>query len=387
MYGVPCLLFTIDGDEARGSGRTVGQIVVLHDVTELRDAVESLTEAERRYRELTELLPLPVFELDAELRVTFANRALHDSTGYDASDLARGFAAVDLVAPADRERAEASIGALLGGVAVAVQEYEIVRKDGSAFPGEVHSSPVVRGGRVVGLRGVIVDLTERKAQEAAREEHLSLISHDLRNPITVAAGHAEWLQRRLADRGLGREAFSAEIALKSARQASAMIRELVDVARLEAGKLATRPVPVDVGEFVAEVVERSVPIEDRSRVRCEVAPDLLFALDPDRIERVLANLVGNALRHSPDGASVVVRAGREAGGLAVTVADRGEGIAAADLPHLFDRYYQSASRQASTEGLGLGLYIARLIVEAHGGEIAATSAPGEGATFRFRLPG
>ena len=370
-----------------GFGRIAGRIVVFHDVTDLRAAVEGLREAERRYRELTELLPVPVFEMDERLIVTFANRALYDALGYDESDLARGFRASDGIAPADRERAATAIRALFAGERPPIQEYEYVRKDGSTFPTVVHSSPVVRDGRIVGLRGVVVDLTESKAQEAAREEQLSLISHDLRNPIAVAAGHAEWLQRRLAAQGLVREAQSAEIALKSARQASAMIRELVDVARLESGKLAIRPLNVDVGGLVAEVVARAVPPEDRPRVRCEVPSDLPFSLDPDRIERVLANLVGNAIRHSPPDAEVVVQVARENGSLVVSVADRGEGVDPADLPRVFDRYYQAAAGRQSGDGLGLGLYISRLIVEAHGGEIAASSVPGEGATFRFALPG
>jgi signal transduction histidine kinase len=161
-----------------------------------------------------------------------------------------------------------------------------------------------------------------------------------------------------------------------------MLRDLADSARSEGGHLELATRPVDLRDFLAELLEASDGVLDAARVDNEVPAGLPAVLaDPDRLDRIVVNLVGNALKYSHG--RVVVQAVREGGAVRVSVADRGPGIAPDDLPRIFERYYRGQRHEG--EGLGLGLFIVRKLVEAHGGRIWAESRPGEGSTFTFTL--
>jgi signal transduction histidine kinase len=162
-----------------------------------------------------------------------------------------------------------------------------------------------------------------------------------------------------------------------------MLRDLSDAARAEGSGIELEVRPVPLRPFLAELLELSEGALEAQRVENAVPQDVPPVLaDPDRLDRILANLVGNALKYSRD--RVVVAARPDAGQVHVSVADRGPGIAETDLPRIFDRYYRGQRHEG--EGLGLGLFIVRKLVEAHGGRIWAESRPGEGSTFTFTLP-
>ena len=250
------------------------------------------------------------------------------------------------------------------------------------------SAAPIRGpdGRLLGAVAVLSDITQLHQLERSREEFVSLISHDLRQPLTVITGTSQWLQHRLAAAGLEREATTAERMLKSGRRMAAMIQDLVESTRLEAGKLEMRREPTDLLRLLLDLTGRVGTPEDQARLRLEVPDPLPPVLaDQGRIERAIVNLATNALKYSPRERPVVIRASAGERAVTVAVADQGIGIAAEDIPRIFERYYRAETGQA-TEGLGLGLYITRLIVEAHGGKLWVESQLGVGSTFSFTLP-
>ena len=224
--------------------------------------------------------------------------------------------------------------------------------------------------------------------ERAREDYLHAISHDLRSPLTAVLANAQLLRRMQADREApAGERRCAEAVEASAQRMGSMIRDLVDAARLEGGELQLERAHVDLAALVGSWLARTGDERIRARVTLEPAPDLPPAdADPERVERVVANLISNALKYSPDDAPVLVSIRREADELLVTVRDRGVGIAPEELGHLFQRYGRTRAGRGRADSLGLGLFIVKQIVEAHGGRVWVDSTPGEGSTFGISLP-
>lgn len=234
-------------------------------------------------------------------------------------------------------------------------------------------------------------LAEAAQQEReSMEEMLHLISHDLRNPLSGIHGRAQLLQGLLKELEPSSTARrSADAIVASARRMNAMIQELVESTRLESGRLEMHKEPIDLLDAVCELVERVGTPEDRARIQVESAgPSPTLLADPDCIERVIVNLTTNALKYSPAESAVIIRIEQSEDEVVISVTDQGAGIPPEHLPHIFERFYRVTGGKgvAEAEGLGLGLYIARLIVEAHGGRIWADSEVSKGSSFHFALP-
>jgi signal transduction histidine kinase len=236
-----------------------------------------------------------------------------------------------------------------------------------------------------GLAIYFQDVTELREMEQAREDFLRAITHDLRNPLTSVLGTAQMLLRH-ADRPEA-VARQAETIAGSARRMNMMLGALVDSLRIEAGRMTPSLEPASVKSLLLDLDERTGGDEQRGRVRIELPEDLPVVLaDPGMVERILANLVSNALKYGREGADVVVRAARREGEVVISVVDEGPGIAPEHLPRIFERYHRIAGDQGRRDGLGLGLYITRGLVEAMGGRIWVESRLGEGSAFHFTLP-
>lgn len=226
---------------------------------------------------------------------------------------------------------------------------------------------------------LVVTIRQLRHTTEQREDLLRAVSHDLRNPLQIVVLQAQRLQRSADERS---RRPSAAI-LAASRRMDRMLRDLSDAARSETGAIELAPRPVPLRPFVAELLDQSDGAMEAQRVENAVPEDVPPVLaDPDRLDRILANLVGNALKYSQE--RVVVHARPDGAHVHVSVSDRGPGIDGEDLPRIFDRYYRGQRHEG--EGLGLGLYIVRKLVEAHGGRIRAESRPGEGSTFTFTLP-
>jgi PAS domain S-box-containing protein len=229
----------------------------------------------------------------------------------------------------------------------------------------------------------------KQSQQAtrARDEVLAVVSHDLRNPLNVISLGATYLLKHLPQ---GEETASwrkqGELIRRSADRAVRLIQDLLDVAKVESGRLSLEREAVAVGGLLDEAIELHRPLAEAHGLRLEreEEPGLPAVwVDRVRVLQVFSNLIGNAVRFTPEGGRVTVRARREGARVAFHVSDTGKGIAPEHLPRLFDRYWQV---QRSVEGAGLGLPIAKGLVEAHGGHIQVESAPGQGSTFSFTLP-
>ena len=235
--------------------------------------------------------------------------------------------------------------------------------------------------------------SERRARAEAeealrtRDQVLRIVSHDLKNPLHTIGMSAQLL----AEDGLPAEARAAQVGviIRTVRRADRMVRDLLDAARLQTGHaLAVSPEPVAVHTLLDEAVEalRGQARERGQALECAPRPGTRRVLaDRDRVLQVFSNLIGNAVKFTPDGGTVVVREEADADGwVRFSVQDTGPGIAEEDVPNLFRPFWQA--RDTASLGSGLGLSIARGIVEAHGGRMEVRSRPGAGSTFSFTLP-
>jgi len=232
---------------------------------------------------------------------------------------------------------------------------------------------------------LLQDLTEIKGLQTMRREFVGNISHELRTPLASIKAIAETLPA-VADRNEARgflEKISGEV-----DRMTQMVNELSELSRIETGGVPLVITPVDLNKLVAEVNERMRPLAERKGVILEQLtaaglPEV--PADASRLQQVVGNLVHNAIKFTPAGGRVTVAVRQEGDNLVVEVRDSGIGIAAADIPHIFERFFK-ADRSRSGGGTGLGLAIARHLVRAHGGDIRVQSEEGRGSVFSFTLP-
>jgi PAS domain S-box-containing protein len=231
-----------------------------------------------------------------------------------------------------------------------------------------------------------------KAQELNRFKNdiVNAVSHDLRTPITSIIGYTELLQDELEAQANEKPLAYLEQIQSSTKRLSVLVDDLLDFARIEAGAFRLDPREADLNAVIAEVRDGFYPqaLEKRIEIRSEL-PDapLVCRFDPNRIGQVLTNLIGNAIKYTEPGGTITVRATANAAKIHVEVVDTGIGISADALPYVFEKFYQvDPSVRPSAGGAGLGLSIAKALVDAHGGVIGARSSLGAGSTFWFTLP-
>lgn len=243
------------------------------------------------------------------------------------------------------------------------------------------------GAEFATLAGTYNMLADRlEAIEATRRQMLADLAHELRTPVATIDAHLEAIEDGVRDL----DSDTVTVLRSSTQRLRRLAEDIGAVSHAEEGNLRLDPRPVDAATLVVTAADAARDRYDREGVRLDVDPQPSgrVNVDPDRIGQVLANLIDNALRHTPEGGRVTVSCRRVGHWVEYAVADTGAGIAADHLPHLFDRFYRvDSARDRTHGGSGIGLAIAKALIEAHGGGISVASAgPGQGSTFSVRLP-
>ncbi|MGZ3332701.1 MAG: ATP-binding protein [Gemmatimonadaceae bacterium] len=239
-------------------------------------------------------------------------------------------------------------------------------------------------------RAAVYDSEREKRQQAevlarAREDVLGIVAHDLRNPLNLISTTTEFLlEDTLAPADRTRLLTNAG---RAAKQMNRMIADLLDTVRLQTGRLSLQLEDVPVETILQQLEETFRPVAESHHVQLEIerlTEKFAVRADPLRVSQILGNLVGNALKFTRKDGLVTVRTSRDESRARFEIIDMGPGISASDLPHVFDDFWQA--RRGDQRGVGLGLAIAKALVEAHGGTIGVTSEDGEGSTFTFTIP-
>ena len=277
----------------------------------------------------------------------------------------------------------------LNDLPVESTEFVLVQPGGSEVPVRVDAA-IVRsaGGDVSGVVVVYEDLTTTKELERQREEWMSLVAHDLRQPVTIITGFANLLARQIQSHSNADEARAIGHLLTASRRLNHMISDLLDVSRVESRRLRLKPNRMDLLRIIQDVAKRfgeppgapviTVTSDD------EIPP---IVADFERIEQVLTTLLSNAATYGEPDSQIQIDVRLREAEVETAVRNHGPGILAEELPRIFTRFYRaSGGRSGMRQGLGLGLYISKGLIEAHAGRIWAESAPGDATTFFFTLP-
>lgn len=320
---------------------------------------------------------MPVHRLREDRRVIDAALAGRRPEGYETDRLRQDGTQIRVwltVSPMEDE-----VGAILG-VATIVQEVAAGRSgrvEGVSRASRFEESATAQA--LVRERQISARMRE---MDRLKDEFLSTVAHELRTPLTALSGFAEIVARDEALDDDTRRHFVDQIGQR-AQEMLAMIDQLLDFSRLQAGKVAIGSEPVELEDAVAATVVSLTAALSGHHLDLGAPLGVPVKADLGALERILSNLLTNAAKFSPPGSTIHVRAWRDGPQAVVSVRDEGIGIAPDDLPRVFERYYQGSGGQAGT---GLGLSIARRYVELLGGTISVSSEPSKGATFSFRLP-
>lgn len=334
-----------------------------------------------------------VMILDADGQVGVFNRALTRMTGWDAED-ALGRPATEVLALRDRQGNPVALpelppqrtSAAEGRVSV---EGNVVRRGGPPITVGVTATPLYEDeGALARVILNVVDITRFRQAEELKSTFVSVVSHELKTPVALIKGYAETLRREDADWDGETMQESLGVIAEEADHLTHLIDSLLEASRIQAGGLKLEPTDVHMPRLAERVVDG---FQTQTRVHTfelDFPPDFPPVWgDPERLREVMSNLVSNAVKYSPDGGTVWVGGRIDQTGTTIYVADQGMGIPPEEQSRIFDRFHRVESGlHRSTEGTGLGLYLVKAIVEAHGGRVWVESAPGRGSIFIFTLP-
>jgi signal transduction histidine kinase len=258
-------------------------------------------------------------------------------------------------------------------------------------------APAIGGDEVAAVADAFnrmaTDLAARQAQlveaDRARRQLLADVSHELMTPLTAIRGYAETLALPQFVPTTKEGQRAVKVIQEEGERIERLVKELLDLARFEAGGISLEQDNVDIDEIFERVTERHAKTAQEKSIEIVIDPhedDIRMVGDPMRLEQAVQNLAANALRHTPPGGKIRLGASREGGRIKLTVTDNGAGIAPEHLPHVFDRFYKADQSRLHAGGSGLGLSIVKAIVERHGGTVAARSNQGVATVFEIVLP-
>ena len=369
------------------SGEIDGVLAYVNNVTESVLSRKRVEESEERFRALANSVPQLAWSARADGAIDFFNERVHEYAKMT-RDEEGIYAWQEIVHPDDLESV--------------IRSWEHAKQTGTLFEHEqrLHMNDgtyrwhLVRGlptygtdGTVLRWYGTKTDIEQLKQLEQQRSTFLGVVSHELRTPVTSAKGYAEVLESRFHKAGDEKSALLLTKLSTQMDKLTLLISDLLDVTRLEAGKLQFHEAYFTFDDLVADILEEVQRTTSTHTIQRQGTTNATVYGDRDRIGQVLTNLLTNAIKYSPNATTVVVTSSCTEQEVTLCVQDSGIGIAKDKLPHVFERFFrETGAREETFPGLGLGLYVASEIIQRQGGKIWAESEKGRCSTFCFALP-
>jgi len=370
-------------------------LFIAHFAAGLRSALksQSLLQEQSRLATIFQQSAEGILAVDSALRITDFNPAMERLTGWGQREVLGRFY-YEVLRPKDRQGNELGLQGspilqAFAGQAVVNREMVISARDGQHFDVSVTAS-CVRSARGEPISGILTvrDITREREQEEQRSTFISVVSHELQTPIAIIKGFASTLAR--TDATFDMEARRSRLLAieEEADRLNKLVGNLLYASRIQAGGLQMEIAPLDLSNLVQKVAHRLQVKSPGVTIMVDLPANLPTVMaDRDRIEELLENLLDNAFKYSPDKQEITVACRATGDEVIVSVSDLGMGISLRDQEQIFDRFYRVGDNMTRLmQGAGLGLYICRAIVEAHGGRIWVESVLHERSTFSFSLP-
>jgi PAS domain S-box-containing protein len=372
---------------------TKQSLVSITDITVRKEAEEKLRESEERYRDLFENASDLIQSCGRDYHLIYVNKAWRDALGYKAEEIT-GLLVWDIIHHDYLDKCKDTFRKVMSGESVHNVETIFIAKDGKLIQVEGNVNSVFKDGKVVATRAIFRDITVRKETEEKlrnidqmKSEFLSNVSHELRTPLQSISGFTKLIMNgQVPDPTTQQEFF--QIIDRETMHLGNLINGLLDMSRLEAGRFQLFKKMFPIRETFTDSIKMFHSLASQKNITLSENIPLEIPemeVDSERMREVVINLIGNAIKFSDPGGSVNIKVEKQPGDLLFQVSDHGTGISDETMKHLFERFYR-AEGETVRGGTGLGLYISKQIVDAHGGHIWAESKLGEGSTFSFTLP-
>jgi PAS domain S-box-containing protein len=375
-------------------GEATGAVLVLRDISEFKKQMVIIEEQRQRLTTILQSIGDGVFVVDASRKIVLTNRrALHLAGEEEDGDMVgRPFIEVfRFVTGRSQEKADDFLTDALTGQAVtyAPLKTDLIRKDGERLPVAVSAAPLLGANGVLGGVAVIRDERREREVEELKNEFVSITSHQLRTPLTAI----RWLVEDLLGDGSGNltpeQKESLNNTLLSDLRMLALIKDLLNVSRLESGRVAVIPAVKDIDQLCAEAIAEVQPLAAAKQIEMKNQANGLGTLNIDArlVFQALANLLNNAIKYSQSGGTVIVSGARREDGVLIAIKDNGLGIPKRQQSLIFRKFFRADNAATSdAEGNGLGLFVAKSIIESSGGRIWFESVEDQGSTFYVSLP-
>jgi len=351
-----------------------GGLILLRDITDRRQTENAARESGRRYRELVDLLPEIVFECDLDGNLTYVNDNGLAFFGYTRTDLEHGLNILSHIAEGDRQRVREDIARVIDTGKSRGNEYTATRKDGTPFPIFVVTTPVLQGTFARGLRGILIDITERRKSELAIKAAMkkltilnSITRHDIINKLTALGAYLSLTKESTSDPAAAGYLADCEQIVRSINEHVEFMKDYQEIG-------INAPLWQDLNEVIRKVTG-SCP---NTGITVALPEENLVIFADPLFEKVIYNLLDNAIRHGERVTQVSFAARKTDAGLSIIYEDNGAGISYGDKKHLFEKGYG--------KNTGLGLFLSREILGITGITITETGTPGEGARFEMAIP-
>jgi PAS domain S-box-containing protein len=369
------------------TGKAIRILGTLLDITEQKKAKEALADSELLLRNITTAAPTGLWMSDEKGEVNYVNQTWIDWTGIPfEKNMGAGW--VDSIIPEDRERARAKFVNDLTKRSLYEVEFRINHSDGTMHWCVANGSPQYRhDGSFSGYIGACVDITEQKHLQQQKDNFIGIASHELKTPVTSIKAYTQVLERMMMKKGANTEADMMRRMDGQINRLTSLIGDLLDVTKINSGKLQFNDQEFDFIEYVRALIEDLQHTTPKHKIVANLAPTGFVYGDKERIGQVITNLITNAIKYSPNADKIIIHSESKNNEVSLSVQDFGIGIPKGNLDRVFEQFYRvSGDLQHTFPGLGLGLYISSEIIKREGGRIWVTSTEGQGSTFCFALP-